>query len=257
MSFQDNPGQQISFEDRYLALPAQVQKIVDRSWARDFAEIVFPCIDEKRFSVLYDQGKGTSNSPINVTVGGLMLKDQFGFSDADLVEAMYCDIRFQYALHTTSYKEQPVSERTFQRFRERIYDYELQTGRQLFTEEMESLAEPYARFLNLHPNLKKVNSSLIAESARAMSRLETLYKSNADAVKLLESKNIPIPKSLVHYLESGDSGKIIDVRDSEAATRCRQEERAALRLLKLLKKKKMDGSFSYQLLSQLTADLTE
>ena len=74
MSFQDNPGQQISFEDRYLALPAQVQKIVDRSWARDFAEIVFPCIDEKRFSVLYDQGKGTSNSPINVTVGGLMLK---------------------------------------------------------------------------------------------------------------------------------------------------------------------------------------
>ena len=75
--------------------------------------------------------------------------------------------------------------------------------------------------------------------------------------KLLNANGIPVPKTLTHYLEPGDSGKITAVRDSEAAMRCRQEERAALRLLKLLKKKKLDGSFPYQLLSQLTADLSE
>ncbi len=34
------------------------------------------------------------------------------------------DLHFQYALHTTSFVEQPISDKTLSRFRKRCYDYE-------------------------------------------------------------------------------------------------------------------------------------
>ena len=38
------------------------------------------------------------------------------------------DTRYQYALHTTSYEEQPLSDKTLSRFRERCYNYEATYG---------------------------------------------------------------------------------------------------------------------------------
>ena len=38
------------------------------------------------------------------------------------------DIRYQYALHTTSFTEQPLSDRTLSRFRARCLAYETETG---------------------------------------------------------------------------------------------------------------------------------
>ena len=40
-----------------------------------------------------------------------------------MFESICCDIRFQYALHTTHLKNQPISDRAFSRFRERLYNY--------------------------------------------------------------------------------------------------------------------------------------
>ena len=37
---------------------------------------------------------------------------------------MAFDIRYQYALHTTSFEEQPISDRTLSRFRARVLSYE-------------------------------------------------------------------------------------------------------------------------------------
>ena len=34
------------------------------------------------------------------------------------------DVRYQYALHTTSFEEQPLSDRTLSRFRARVLAYE-------------------------------------------------------------------------------------------------------------------------------------
>ena len=57
-----------------------------------------------------------------------MLKENNGLTDDELVESICCDVRYQYALHTTHLAEQPVSDQTFSRFRERLYNYEMETG---------------------------------------------------------------------------------------------------------------------------------
>ncbi|WP_054744056.1 transposase [Cellulosilyticum ruminicola] len=46
---------------------------------------------------------------VNVLVGLHILKENFSVSDEDLIGALNFDMRFQFALGTTSYEKQPVS----------------------------------------------------------------------------------------------------------------------------------------------------
>ena len=54
----------------------------------------------------------------------MVLEELMGLTDEEFMDSLLFDIRFQYALHTTSFKEQPVSDRTFSRFRRRCLTYE-------------------------------------------------------------------------------------------------------------------------------------
>ncbi len=93
---------------------------MDKSWAKDFAEIVFPAINEGRFSVLYSENGSRPNTPVNVIVGSLMLKEYFGLTEEELLMSIYCNVQYQYALHLTQEEKPPVSDRTWSRFRERL-----------------------------------------------------------------------------------------------------------------------------------------
>ena len=58
----------------------------------------------------------------------MVLEELMGLMDEEFMDSLLFDICFQYALHTTSFKEQPVSARTFSRFRRRCLTYETATG---------------------------------------------------------------------------------------------------------------------------------
>ena len=112
MSFRANDCQQLSIFDSFLGLTAREQKALKRSWAKVFADEIFPEIDEQRFSVLYSDKDSRPNTPVNVIIGALIIKELFDLSDDDMVENLMLDSRYQYALHTTSFKEQPLSDKS-------------------------------------------------------------------------------------------------------------------------------------------------
>ena len=142
MAFKLNKYQQINLEDNFLVLSERIQKFITNSWAKGFADIVFPAINEERFAVLYsDNPASRPNSPVNAVVGSMIFKEMFNLTDDELLASILCDVRFQYALHTTSFKEQPFSDRTFSRFRERLYQHTQETGVDLLQEEMEAMAK--------------------------------------------------------------------------------------------------------------------
>ena len=124
MSFRANDCQQISLLDSLSGLTTREQKALENSWAKVFAEEIFPKIDEERFSVLYSNKASRPNTPVNVIIGALIIKELFDLSDDEMVENLMLDPRYQYALHTTSFAEQPLSDKTLSRFRKRCYDYE-------------------------------------------------------------------------------------------------------------------------------------
>ena len=112
MSYRPNQSQQLSIFDRSLRLTERERKCLEKSWAKVFSDEIFPAIDEDRFRVLYSETASRPNTPVNVIVGALIIKELFDLSDDEVVENLMLDVHYQYALHTTSYEEQPLSDKT-------------------------------------------------------------------------------------------------------------------------------------------------
>ena len=66
MSFVTNPSQQMSIDDSVFHLTEREKKALDHSWAKPFAEELFPMIDEEPFRVLYCEDNGCPNTPVNI-----------------------------------------------------------------------------------------------------------------------------------------------------------------------------------------------
>lgn len=132
MSFVKNDNQQLTVLDSTFNLTEREKRMLEKSWAKIFADKVFPAIDENIFSDLYSKKASRPNTPVNVIVGALILKEALNVTDDEIVEAMAFDIRYQYALHTTSFEEQPISDRTLSRFRARVLSYETEHDVDIF-----------------------------------------------------------------------------------------------------------------------------
>ena len=219
--FSKNEFQQLSFNDSVLNMPEYLKKILQDSWAHPFQQVIFPAIDEDRFEVLYSDKPSRPNSPVNVIIGALILKEIFGLSDAELLASIYFDDRFQYALRLTSEEKPPVSINTFSNFRKRVYAYEKETGRDLIKEEVESLSELIAQTLKIDNEKVRVDSFMVASSCKNLSRIELVYTVNANLIKKLNQLDkAVIPESCLSYLDKGHKNETIyKTRDKDSESK--------------------------------------
>ena len=175
MSFVTNSCQQISLFDKLAFLSKRRLKMLENSWAQVFSDHVFTKINEHIFAPLYSENTNSRpNAPVNVIVGALILKDSQGLTDESITESCEFDFRYQYALHTTSFDEQPISERTLSRFRSRLAAYELTTGEDLLHKCFTELADDMREYMNITPHIKRMDSMMIESNIRKMGRLELL-----------------------------------------------------------------------------------
>ena len=205
MSFKVNSSQQISFNDSVFSLTAREKKALDNSWAKIFADEIFPNIDEERFSVLYSSKASRPNAPVNVIIGALIIKELFDYSDDEIVENLMLDLHLQYALHTTSFEEQPISDKTLSRFRSRCYNYETTHGIDLYHDCVKDLSSKIAKLMNLSGRIKRMDSMMIESNIRFLSRMELIYTC-ISKLAIYFDKNYPnkIPDDLKHYTDSND-----------------------------------------------------
>lgn len=209
MSFKTNRCQQISLEDSFLNLTAREKKALENSWAQVFADEIFPAIDEERFSVLYSEKGSRPNTPVNVIIGALIIKELFDYSDDELVENLMLDLHLQYALHTTSCAEQPLSDKTLSRFRKRCYDYETLHNVDLYHDCVKDLSAKIARVMKLNGHIRRMDSMMIESNIRFLSRMELIYTCISRLVLHIK-KEAPekIPEELAHYADPNDYNRI-------------------------------------------------
>lgn len=257
MSFKSNPSQQITISDSLWGLTEREQKVLENSWAKVFAEDVFPNIDEERFSVMYSDKASRPNTPVNIIIGALLLKELFNLSDEDVVETLMMDIRFQYALHTTSYEEQPLSDRSLSRFRERCLNYESLHGVDLYKDCVTDLSASMAKMMHIDGKIRRMDSTMIEANIRRLSRMGILYTCIAGLVKYLskEAKHISL-EGLEHYLDPNDYNRVIyHSRNEDADDRIDTLLKDADRLIELC-----DGAFdeveAYQLFVRSISEQT-
>jgi hypothetical protein len=217
MSFVPNAFQQIAMNDRYNNMTAREKKMIDESWAKPFAEKIFPAIREEKFAILYSDNPATRpNTPVNTVIGGLILMELLGMSDEEMVTGIVFDLRLQYSLHTTSFVEQPFSDRTFSRFREKLYNYEIETGEDLLKEEVLHLSDEIAKFMELKPNMKRMDSFMIASASKNMTRLEIVYVTTANLIKAVHrAYGLELLAGMENYLDSSDKNRVIYHNKSE------------------------------------------
>ena len=217
-----NSTKQTSFLDPVNQMPRYLQDILRKSWAQAFRDHIFPLINEKRFSVLYSNDNASRpNTPINVIISLLIIKEIFRQNDEELIGSLHFDTRYQYALFTTNYEKQPVSINTLTNFRNRVIEYEQSTGIDLVKLEVEAIAEAIAKYLCIDNKKVRVDSLMVSSSCKKLSRIELIYSVNSKLVKALkEEKESLIPQECLSYLEKGHKNDTIyRTQDSETDSR--------------------------------------
>ncbi len=193
MAFVANNNQQLSFADSTFNLTEREKRFLEKSWAKVFAEKIFSAIHEEDFAVLYSNKASRPNTPVNVIVGALILKEALGVTDDEMMQGLMFDIRYQYALHTTSFTEQPLSDRTLSRFRARCLTYETETGTDLIHTCITRLAKEISEFMGITPNMRRMDSLMVAANIRNLSLLELFYTCVANLAKVMAQRGIEIP----------------------------------------------------------------
>lgn len=200
MSFKTNDCQQLSLDDSFMTLTERERKELEKSWAKIFADEISSAIDEERFAVIYSEKASRPNAPINVIIGALIIKELFDYSDDEIVENLMLDLHLQYALHTTSFVEQPISDKTLSRFRKRCYDYETLHGVDLYHDCVKNFSSKIAKIMKLNGRIRRMDSVMIESNIRFLSRMELIYTCMSKLVIYL-TKNAPdkVPEQLEHY----------------------------------------------------------
>jgi len=208
--FKSNKCQQFRLDDPVNLMPKYLKEILEKSWAQIFKDNIFPSINEERFKVLYSNKSSRPNSPVNVIVGLLIIKEYFKQSDEELIGSLFFDDRYQYALNTRSFKRQPISINTLTNFRKRVYEYEIETGIDLIKEEIESISSKIMEKMNIDGNMERMDSLMVSSNCKKLSRIELVYMTNFNYVKALSK----IDKSLIAeecrcYLEEGHKNETV------------------------------------------------
>lgn len=160
--------------------------------------------------MLYSGSASRPNTPVNICIGALIIKEPFSPSDDEAVENLMLAPRYQYALlHTTSFGEQPLCDKTLSRFRKRCYDYESTYDEDLLHGCMTDLCGKIAKMMDISPHIKRMDSMMIAANIRKLSRVELLYTCMAKLVihfhKNGQDESI---KGLEHYCNPNDYNKL-------------------------------------------------
>lgn len=209
MAFRTNDSQQMSLDDSLMMLTDRERNALEKSWAKIFADEIFPAIDESRFSVLYSDKASRPNTPVNVIIGALIIKELFDYSDDEIVENLMLDLHLQYALHTTSFAEQPISDKTLSRFRKRCYDYETLHGVDLYSDCVKDLSHKIAKMMNLNGRIRRMDSIMIESNIRFLSRMELIYTCISKLVIYI-TKNYPdmVLAQLERYADPNDYNRL-------------------------------------------------
>lgn len=171
-----------------------------------FYKLIFCNIDEKQFSVLYSDKKSRPNSPVNVMLSALILKEKRGWSYKALLDKIDFDIKTRAALGLHDFSEAPFTEPTIFDFQNRINDYQVKHGVNLIEQVFDGLTASQLKALKIKTDIQRSDSFLVASNIRKYSRLGLLIEVILRFYRILSEDDKKRSISLIgEYLEKGSS----------------------------------------------------
>ena len=147
-----------------------------KSWHNLFYEHVTSKVDEDLFSVLHDANQERPGAPIRQLVSMVILKDGFGWSDAQLFEHCRFNILVMRALGMMNLCDEAPVESTYYLFKHALYEYQLKTGRELIGETLSSLTRTQAAAFGVLGQHVRMDSKLIGSNIVLCCRLQLVAR---------------------------------------------------------------------------------
>jgi len=118
------------FQSSSLVPPEKARRL-EKSWANAFGEKALPLIDEEPFAVMYCEDNGRPNTPVEIVLGVLILKEMFNLTDLETLDQLEFNLQWHYALRLTP-EEAHLCQKTLHNFRVGLMNHDL--GRLAFEE---------------------------------------------------------------------------------------------------------------------------
>ena len=142
------------------------------AWHNLFYQQITSKVDEDVFSVLFDPTIGRPNAPIRQLVSMMILKEGFGWSDAQLFEQCGFNILVMRALGLMNLSDEVPVESTYYLFKQSLYAYQVETGRDLIGETFFSLTKTQATAFGVLGQQIRMDSKLIGSNIATCCRLQ-------------------------------------------------------------------------------------
>lgn len=168
--------QQPGFFNSHFLMPSKMREQLSASWAHTFRVMVFAQIPEERFAVLYSEKESRPNAPINVLVGGDMLKDGFGWTDEVLERHLQFDLQTRYALGLDDLSQSVPTLRTFQNHRRRVREHAETSGENLYEVVFQAVTDEHLQQLQLKTGWQRMDSTQLLSNIAQVSRLELVLR---------------------------------------------------------------------------------
>lgn len=197
----NNQPELFSFENE---LSNKVRKALEGSKEKWFYYLILRNINETDFKALYSDKASRPNTPVNILVSALILKELKGTSYDELMESVMFDLRYKTALGLADIGEVPFSRATLFNFQNRILDYQQQTGLNLIEQVFDNLSAGQIKDLSLKADIQRSDSTLVSSNIKKYSRLQLLIEVLVRLDRILEENDKQfIGEQLGAYLKKG------------------------------------------------------
>jgi hypothetical protein len=160
-----------SFESHFKG-PKQDQLNDPNTWHNLFYQHITSEVDEEVFGVLFDSNTGRPNAPIRQLVSMMILKEGFGWSDAQLFEQCRFNILVMRALGLMNLSDEVPVESTYYLFKQSLYTYQLKTGQDLVGETFFNLTKTQANAFDVVGQQIRMDSKLIGSNIATCCRVQ-------------------------------------------------------------------------------------
>ena len=160
----------------------------EKNWYNSFRREIFFRIDEGRFKVLYSEKMGVSNASVKVLVGMMVLKESFGWSDAELYNRCHFNITVRRALNIDALDEDVPVESIYYLFKNRIYEYEKESGINLIEEEFKEITSSEVKEYQVDGHVIRMDSTMIGSNIVNYSRYEIIHRTLCVFLKSLKKR---------------------------------------------------------------------
>jgi hypothetical protein len=200
-------------------LPVKRRKRLEQSWAGVFYREFFCRLREEAFAVLYADCPSRPNIPVNVLVGLEALKSGFGWSDEELYDHFLFDVQVRYALGYRDLHEGDFELRTLYNFRQRLSQYQQETGENLLEQALEEIADQQLVAFKVRTGLQRMDSTQIASNILDMSRLQLLVEGVQRLHRILsEAEQARLAEWFAPYVRSGSGQYVYRIKGPAATT---------------------------------------